>query len=245
MSPGSTTCWSASAGPTSAWSICRSIWCTPASAAVDTSRTIPPDPVTIYGKTMSQAERLILARRPDACILRISLPMGISFNGHAGAIDWIQSRFKKSRPATLYYDEIRTPTYTDCLNRLFEAVLAGDLSGLYHAGGPRRLSLYQIAQIINRVGGYDPRAPDRLLAARGRPDPAAGRQRDDGFGQAQPRPGLSTRSTPGRWTTNTCRRIATGTASGRRGERGSPELLAEVLYRNPRTKAVSSRRSGT
>ena len=26
----------------------------------------------------------------------------------------------------------------------------------YHAGGPRRLSLYQIAQIINRVGGYDP-----------------------------------------------------------------------------------------
>ncbi|NLF06702.1 MAG: dTDP-4-dehydrorhamnose reductase, partial [Pirellulaceae bacterium] len=26
-----------------------------------------------------------------------------------------------------------------------------------HAGGPRRLSLYQIAQIINRVGGYDPK----------------------------------------------------------------------------------------
>ena len=30
------------------------------------------------------------------------------------------SRFKKSRPATLYFDEIRTPTYTDCLNRLCE-----------------------------------------------------------------------------------------------------------------------------
>ena len=93
---------------------------------------------------------------PHACILRISLPMGISFNGHAGAIDWIQSRFKKGRPATLYFDEIRTPAYTDCLNRLYERVLASDLPGVYHAGGPRALSLYQIAQIINRVGGYDP-----------------------------------------------------------------------------------------
>ena len=92
---------------------------------------------------------------PADARLRISLPMGVSFNGHAGAIDWIQSRFKKSKPATLYFDEIRTPTYTDCLNRLCETVLASDLAGLFHAGAKRRLSLYEIAQIINRVGGYN------------------------------------------------------------------------------------------
>jgi len=116
----------------------------------------PPDPVTIYGKTMAQSERWILADRPGACVLRISLPMGPSFNGHAGAIDWIESRFKKNKPATLFYDEFRTPTYTDCLNRVCHAVLRRPIAGLYHAGGPRRLSLYQIAQIINRVGGYSP-----------------------------------------------------------------------------------------
>jgi dTDP-4-dehydrorhamnose reductase len=116
----------------------------------------PTDPVTIYGKTMVAAEELLMMTDPSAAVLRISLPMGVSFNGHAGAIDWIASRFKKSRPATLYFDEIRTPTYTDCLNDLFEVMLAGDLSGIYHTGGPRRLSLYQIAQIVNRVGGYDP-----------------------------------------------------------------------------------------
>jgi len=115
-----------------------------------------PDPVTVYGKTMVAAEEHILETAPTACILRISLPMGISFNGHAGAIDWIASRFKKSRPATLYFDEVRTPTYVDCLNELCERVLGNGMAGLYHAGGPRRLSLYQIAQIINRVGGYDP-----------------------------------------------------------------------------------------
>ena len=115
------------------------------------------DPVTVYGRTMVAAERLIAERRPEACVLRISLPMGISFNGHAGAIDWIQSRFRNDKPATLYYDEIRSPTYTDCLNPLFELLLARRLSGLFHAGGPRQLSLFQIAQIVNRLGGYDPR----------------------------------------------------------------------------------------
>lgn len=118
--------------------------------------TDPTDPVTVYGRTMVAGEEAVLAADPTACILRISLPMGLSFSGHAGAIDWIVSRFKKSRPATMYVDEIRTPTYTDCLNRLCETMLCGNLSGIFHAGARRRLSLYQIAQIINRVGDYEP-----------------------------------------------------------------------------------------
>lgn len=118
--------------------------------------TDTPDPVTVYGKTMVAAERLIFEQRPTACVLRISLPMGISFNGHAGAIDWIQSRFAKDKPATLYFDEVRTPTYVQCLNETIEEVFERRLSGLFHAGGPTRLSLYQIAQIVNRIGGYDP-----------------------------------------------------------------------------------------
>jgi dTDP-4-dehydrorhamnose reductase len=228
-----------------------------------------PDPVTIYGKTMAQAERMILASqskpRPvvavynlpngrsschgpaaptgqgpyqtattgrgfGAAILRISLPMGVSFNGHAGAIDWIQSRFKKGKPATLYYDEIRTPTYTDCLNKLFAAVLARrDLTGLYHAGGPRRLSLFQIAQIVNRVGGYDP----HLLhgcprAAAGPIPPRAGDvtlnssklRRALGYDPFDPWP-LDDEHVPMHHDWH------------REGPRGTPALLAEVLYSNP------------
>jgi dTDP-4-dehydrorhamnose reductase len=114
------------------------------------------DPVTIYGKTMVAAEDLVMTRNPESCILRISLPMGISFNGHAGAIDWIQSRFAKDKPATLYFDEIRTPTYVDCLNEVIEMATVRNLSGIFHAGGPVKLSLYEIAQIVNRVGGYNP-----------------------------------------------------------------------------------------
>lgn len=120
---------------------------------VETDRT---DPVTVYGGKMVEGEQIVMERKPDACVLRISLPMGISFNGHAGAIDWIASRYKQSKPATLYFDEVRTPTYTDCMNRLFERLLLRPISGLFHAGGTRKLSLYEIAQIVNVVGGYDP-----------------------------------------------------------------------------------------
>src|SRR5205823_12388356 len=103
---------------------------------------------------VAEAEALVRTSAPGAAILRISLPMGRSFNKHAGAIDWIQSRFRHSRPATLYFDEVRSCTYTDDLNRVFERFLAGDESGLFHLGGPRAVTLYQVAQIVNRVGGY-------------------------------------------------------------------------------------------
>ncbi len=198
----------------------------------------PTDPVTVYGRTMVEAEEYLLSEAPDAAILRISLPMGISFNGHAGAIDWIQSRFAKSKPATLYYDEIRTPTYTDCLNELLVTLLTNDLAGIYHAGGPRRLSLFQIAQIVNRLGGYD---PDLLIGCfrheAGPMPPRAGNVtlnstklvRALGYQPFDAWP-LSDDDAPGdrRWHYDRA-----GTKSG------SPERLAATLYRN-RHKATSS-----
>ncbi|HEX2475219.1 MAG TPA: sugar nucleotide-binding protein [Lacipirellulaceae bacterium] len=205
------------------------------SSYMESDRT---DPVTVYGKTMVSAEQLIFDWMPSACILRISLPMGVSFNGHAGAIDWIQSRFKKGRLATLYFDEIRTPAYTDCLNRLYERVLASDMCGLYHAGGPQPLSLYQIAQIVNRVGGYDPRllmgCPRREA---GPIPPRAGNVTmnssaltealdDDGLLDPWPHdPALV--PTHRDWHFE------------RNGTPGSRELLARILYRNPRRVSVS------
>jgi dTDP-4-dehydrorhamnose reductase len=114
----------------------------------------PTDPVTIYGKTMVQAEDVFRTHTPSAAILRIALPMGPSFNHHAGAIDWIQSRFRADRPATLYFDEVRSCAYCGDLNGVFEKFLANHAAGVYHCGGPVPMTLYKIAQVINRVGDY-------------------------------------------------------------------------------------------
>ncbi len=191
----------------------------------------PTDPVTVYGQTMVASEQLILAAMPAACILRISLPMGVSFNGHAGAIDWIQSRFRKSRPATLYYDEVRTPHYTDCLNEVCETMLANDMAGLFHAGGPRPLTLFNIAQVINRVGGYPPEYLMGCLRQEAGPiPPRAGNVSMDcsklvaalGYEPFDPWP-LDEAFVPTHadWHYE------------RHGQPGSFELLSRVLYRNP------------
>src|SRR5260370_660556 len=77
---------------------------------------------------------------------------------HAGLHDLFRRcRFRAGRPATLYFDEVRSCTYADDLTRVFERFLIGDEAGLYHLGGPRAMTLYQIGQIVNRVGGYNPR----------------------------------------------------------------------------------------
>jgi dTDP-4-dehydrorhamnose reductase len=196
-----------------------------------------PDPVTVYGKTMVAAEQMLHDWLPGACILRISLPMGVSFNGHAGAIDWMQSRFAKGRPATLYFDEIRTPTYTDCLNLLFDQVLVGELSGLYHAGGPVRLSLYEIAQIVNRVGGY---VPELLMGcprlAAGPVPPRAGNVALDSSKLSRALGYLPCTAWPHdeRWV-----------PKDRNWHkhcdlRGSPNAITELLYRNPARKRLFS-----
>ncbi len=192
----------------------------------------PPDPVTVYGQSMVAAEHLVWLAQPDACMLRISLPMGISYSGHAGAIDWIQSRFQANKPATLYYDEIRTPTYTDCLNQVFHHAMTHPMQGLFHAGGPLRWSLYQIAQIVNRVGGYDPGLLIGCYRRQAGPMPprAGNVTLNSGklaktFGRAPfaPWPWYSRhRPTDRRWHFDRSSE-----------EPGSPELLANVLYRNP------------
>jgi dTDP-4-dehydrorhamnose reductase len=194
----------------------------------------PTDPVTVYGKTMVAAEQLVADWMPAACVLRISLPMGVSFNGHAGAIDWIQSRFKKGRPATLYFDEVRTPAYTDCLNRLYERALANDLTGLYHAGGLRALSLFEIAQVINRVGGYD---PDLLMGCQRREagpiPPRAGNVAMDSTALAE----ALGEDMLDPWPHDEA--LVPAHRDWHRewgGFTGSRELLARVLYRNPRRR---------
>jgi dTDP-4-dehydrorhamnose reductase len=116
------------------------------------------DPVTVYGKSIAEAELSIRIAHPDCWILRIPLPMGYTPGGHAGAIDWIEWRFRNGRPATLYFDERRSAIHKDDFGAVVLTILESGLvpPDLYHCGGPCSVSLYEIGQVINAVGGYDP-----------------------------------------------------------------------------------------
>ena len=119
----------------------------------------PTDPVTMYGKNDGRWRAALARGRPDGGHLANLAADGRERQRPCGCdrLDHVALQKEPSgRRCTI--DEIRSsPTYTDyCMNRLYETMLGNDLSGIFHAGGPRRLTLYQIAQVINRVGGYNP-----------------------------------------------------------------------------------------
>jgi dTDP-4-dehydrorhamnose reductase len=75
--------------------------------------------------------------------------------GCAGAIDWITYRFRPGRPATLFTDEFRNPLSGPDLCRTVQYILEHEFpAGIYNCGGPRSVSLYNVGQIVNAVGGY-------------------------------------------------------------------------------------------
>lgn len=187
----------------------------------------PVNPVTVYGKLMAEAEAAILAGYPEAAVLRVALPMGPSLNGHAGAIDWIESRFRKGKPATLYFDEVRSNLYAQDLTRVIAAFCGNDARGIWHVGGPLPLSLYRIAQVINRLGNY----PSGLLmgcprAAAGPVPPRAG---DVTMDTAKLR-GLLGDDAVSPWPFHRDHVPADDGWHGRREEPYPPDAIARYLY---------------
>lgn len=113
----------------------------------------PPDPISVAGKTFAQAEGEI-QQCPQHCIVRLGLPLGDSVSGEKGAIDWIESRFRRSLPVTLFYDEWRSCVTCLEISSMVLGVLARGLRGLYHFGGPRPWSLHEIGQHVLQRGPY-------------------------------------------------------------------------------------------
>ena len=114
-----------------------------------------PNPINVVGKTFAGAEAYI-QKCKDHCIVRLGLPLGDSIDGKKGAIDWIESRFRRNLPVTLFYDEYRSCVDCEEVVRMAIAALTLGLRGIFHLGGDRRWSLYDIGKYVLDKGGYAP-----------------------------------------------------------------------------------------
>ncbi len=125
---------------------------TPAGGYTEDDR---PNPINVVGETFANAEAYIQKCR-DYCIIRLGLPLGDSIGGAKGAIDWIESRFKRNLPVTLFYDEYRSCVDCEEIGRMAIAALTHGLRGVFHLGGDRRWSLFDIGKYVLDSGGYAP-----------------------------------------------------------------------------------------
>jgi len=115
--------------------------------------TDEPDPVSVVGKTYMLAEKEIAKARRYA-VARLGLPMGDSIQGKKGAVDFIEGRLKRGLPMSLFHDEYRSCIGCDDLADAIVSLFFMEVEGLFHIGGPRPISLYEIGERILNRGNY-------------------------------------------------------------------------------------------
>lgn len=98
-----------------------------------------PSPLSVYGQTKAEAEAAVLAVS-GAAVVRVSLLAGPSKNGRPNFWDTLADALRTGRPATLFADEWRTPLHYADAARALVAIARSDATGVWHAGGPERLS---------------------------------------------------------------------------------------------------------
>ncbi len=116
--------------------------------------TDEPDPVSVVGKTYALAEKEI-AKAPRHSIARLGLPMGDSIQGEKGAVDFIEGRLKRGLPISLFHDEYRSCIDCDDLADAVVSLLSMEVKGVFHVGGPRPVSLFEIGERILERGNYN------------------------------------------------------------------------------------------
>jgi dTDP-4-dehydrorhamnose reductase len=95
-----------------------------------------------------------MAAAARGSIVRIGLPMGDSIQGEKGAVDFIEGRLRRGLPMSLFHDEYRSCIACDELADIITELFFREVEGLFHVGGPRPVSLYEIGERILRRGNY-------------------------------------------------------------------------------------------
>ena len=114
----------------------------------------PPVPLSVYGRTKRDAEDAARAA-PRATVARLSLLYGPSLNGRASFFDEQTAALRQRRNVTLFTDEWRTPLDLATAARALAALAESDVKGLWHVGGPERLSRYEMGVRLAAALGAD------------------------------------------------------------------------------------------
>jgi len=110
-----------------------------------------PDPISKYGKTRVDAERLIQKYRKDSLIIRYGLGIGPSIGGRTGHLNWLQYRHENGLPLTVIADEYRSAVWThDLVKRVMELAYSNHI-GIRHIPSDRTVSRLQLARYLNET----------------------------------------------------------------------------------------------
>jgi dTDP-4-dehydrorhamnose reductase len=136
----------------------------------------PLSPVSVYGRTKAEGERLALAAHPTGTlVLRTAWLYGAGGDNFVAAMLRLAARLDTVPVLT---DQLGQPTWTlDLARQIVASIDAGLEPGIYHATNSGSTSRFDFAREIYRLAGLD---PERIVPADG-----------DQFKRPAPRPAYS------------------------------------------------------
>ena len=134
-----------------------------------------PAPSLVYARTKLEGEEAVLEEAPQAALVRAPLILGRGFGARLSASESIAGALAAGRPLRLFTDQYRTPTDPESIADLVRRLVDTPARGRFHAGGPERLSRYDLALRVARTLGLPEsglEAVTQATHAMGAPRPA-------------------------------------------------------------------------
>ncbi|MDP3758675.1 MAG: SDR family oxidoreductase [Candidatus Daviesbacteria bacterium] len=107
-----------------------------------------PDPLSWYGVTKAEAERVAQEIDPNVCIARIHYPFRQSFPFKTDMVRSMIDKLKGNTLPPMFTDQQITPTYIDDIAHGLSILLEKKIVGLVHLVGSSSHTPYEIATIL-------------------------------------------------------------------------------------------------
>ena len=114
-----------------------------------------PLPTSVYSRSKLAAEQATLGYS-RACVVRCSLLYGHSLSASRGVLGWMEDALHAREELVLFQDEYRTPLHVADAARALLELSKREATGLWHCGGPHRMSRLEFGVAVAESLGYDP-----------------------------------------------------------------------------------------
>jgi dTDP-4-dehydrorhamnose reductase len=101
-------------------------------------------PLMVYGQSKLEAEGEALRRCAGSAVARIALVCGHGHGARGTASESIAWALRRGQPLRLFTDQYRMPVDPHAVTGALRVLLSGTGSGIYHLGGPERVSRHEL-----------------------------------------------------------------------------------------------------
>src|SRR5262245_29817646 len=114
-----------------------------------------PGPLLHYARTKLDGERAVLAEGRSAAVARVALVLGRGHGRRGTASESVAWALRSGRRLRLFSDQLRSPVDAASVAAAAAALLRGAQTGVFHLGGPERVSRHQLGLRVASALGLD------------------------------------------------------------------------------------------